>query len=39
MSTTDRQNRLLLAEDWKQFTRVLDMQISKVMTLIICVEQ
>ena len=32
---TDRQNRLLVAEDWKRVQRATEMQISKVMILTI----
>ena len=39
MSPTDRQNRLLVAEDWKRIQRATEMQNFKAMTLIICVEQ
>ena len=33
--STDRQNRLLVAEDWKRIIRATEMQIFKAMTLII----
>lgn len=34
MSATDRQNRLLLAEDWKRIYQSFAIVIFKVMTLI-----
>ena len=39
MSTTYRQNRLLLAEDWKRVYQSLETQIFRVTTLTIYVEQ